>query len=167
MYLRKCNELFKRKSMSVFHSGPSKQGSPCPLRNRKVDFIILDFIIQWFLVAWQMISGPLPIVNNDKITGHSFNHETFMSLPVSSPTPSYWQIPPHRLASYRSPFPATADVVVIGSGITGTSVAKTLFEHAPSIKLVMLEARTLCSGATGRNGGHIKPGWSRIDGIDG
>jgi glycine/D-amino acid oxidase-like deaminating enzyme len=80
-----------------------------------------------------------------------------MSLPVSSPTESYWQSPPHPFASYRSAFPHSADVVVIGSGITGTSIAKTLFEHDPSLKIVILEARNLCSGATGRNGGHIKP----------
>ena len=82
-----------------------------------------------------------------------------MSLPVPSPTQSYWQTPPHRLASFRSPtFPSIADVVVIGSGITGSNVARTLFEHDGSLKIVILEARTLCSGATGRNGGHIKPG---------
>ena len=82
-----------------------------------------------------------------------------MSLPASSPTESYWQTPPHRLASYRSsPFPDVADVVIIGSGITGTSIARTLFEHNPSLTIALVEARKLCSGATGRNGGHIKPG---------
>lgn len=81
-----------------------------------------------------------------------------MPLPVASPTVSYWQSPPHRLASYCSEFPSAADVVIIGSGITGSSVARTLFEQSPSLKIVILEARQLCSGATGRNGGHIKPG---------
>jgi len=81
-----------------------------------------------------------------------------MSLPVPSPTVSYWQVPEHPLASYRSTFPARADVVVIGSGITGISVARTLFELDPSLRVVILEARKLSSGATGRNGGHIKPG---------
>src|SRR5579859_4159591 len=81
-----------------------------------------------------------------------------MPLPVGSPTESYWQTPRHPLASYRSDFPSAADVVIIGSGITGSSVARTLFEQSPSLKIVILEARLLCSGATGRNGGHIKPG---------
>ena len=81
-----------------------------------------------------------------------------MSLPLLSPTISYWQVPEHSLASYRSPFPTTADVVIIGSGITGISITRTLFEQDPSLKVVVLEARKLCSGATGRNGGHIKPG---------
>ena len=72
-----------------------------------------------------------------------------MSLPVSSPTESYWQTPPHRLASFRSPFPDEADVLVIGSGITGISIARTLFEQDPCLKIVLVEARKLCSGATG------------------
>jgi monoamine oxidase len=81
-----------------------------------------------------------------------------MSLPVPAPTVSYWQVPEHPLASYRSPFPESADVVIIGSGITGISIARTLVEHDASLNVVILEARKLCSGATGRNGGHIKPG---------
>lgn len=82
-----------------------------------------------------------------------------MSLPMPFPTQSYWQTPPHRLATYRSPFPDRADVVIIGSGITGSSVAKELFEQDPALKLVIVEGRTLCSGATGRNGGHCNPGF--------
>lgn len=62
--------------------------------------------------------------------------------------------------------PEEADVVVIGSGITGAAAVKTLCElsgdgisgnggkKAP--RIVVLEARQLCSGATARNGGHIK-----------
>ena len=80
-----------------------------------------------------------------------------MSLPVPSPSLSYWEIPPHRLASYRSPFPKTADVVIIGSGITGASVARALHEKDSSLHIVIVEARKLCSGASGRNGGHCKP----------
>ena len=48
------------------------------------------------------------------------------------------------------------DVVVIGSGITGCSVARHLLQGNDSIHVTVLEARTICSGATGRNGGHIK-----------
>lgn len=80
-------------------------------------------------------------------------------IPVDNPTHSYWQTAPHRLASYCSPFPDEVDVVIIGSGITGVSVARNLCENAPALRVAILEARTLCSGATGRNGGHIKPGF--------
>lgn len=51
--------------------------------------------------------------------------------------------------------PATTDIAVIGSGITGASVTKTLLEQHESCKVTVFEARTLCSGATGRNGGQL------------
>ncbi|CAK7238283.1 hypothetical protein SEUCBS140593_010509 [Sporothrix eucalyptigena] len=52
------------------------------------------------------------------------------------------------------------DVAIVGSGITGLSVAHTLFEEAEAgeraaLSVMMLEARDVCSGATGRNGGHL------------
>ena len=52
--------------------------------------------------------------------------------------------------------PAEADVVIIGSGITGCSVANALLSQNSTLRVVLLEARTITSGATGRNGGHIK-----------
>ncbi|KAL1724370.1 FAD dependent oxidoreductase-domain-containing protein [Schizophyllum commune] len=53
--------------------------------------------------------------------------------------------------------PSSADIVIIGSGITGTSVARTLLMSGRSLRVVMLDARDACDGATGRNGGHITP----------
>ncbi|KIJ08161.1 hypothetical protein PAXINDRAFT_89294 [Paxillus involutus ATCC 200175] len=82
-------------------------------------------------------------------------------LPVDNPSRSFWMYPPSPIAQHCATLPEYADFVVIGSGITGTSVAKAVLDHchaeghAP--KLVMLEARDACSGATGRNGGHISP----------
>ncbi|KAJ4182836.1 hypothetical protein NW755_010036 [Fusarium falciforme] len=73
------------------------------------------------------------------------------SLPVPAPTRSYWLDDP--------PFPKLCDiqdVVIIGSGITGAAVAKSLLELSGELRVVVCEARELCSGATGRNGGHIK-----------
>ncbi|KAK7452687.1 hypothetical protein VKT23_012088 [Stygiomarasmius scandens] len=54
--------------------------------------------------------------------------------------------------------PETADVVIIGSGISGAAVAyfSLTGPNAPE-KVVMLEAREACHGATGRNGGHCRP----------
>ncbi|KAK6442684.1 hypothetical protein LTR95_001097 [Oleoguttula sp. CCFEE 5521] len=78
-------------------------------------------------------------------------------LPHPAPTESYWQCPAHALASHQSPqLPTEASVVIIGSGITGTSVAYHLLQRSPDLKVVILEARTITSGATGRNGGHCK-----------
>ncbi|KAL1310462.1 hypothetical protein AAFC00_000756 [Neodothiora populina] len=77
-------------------------------------------------------------------------------LPVRFPTHAGWQAEPSRLAEVQSQtLPGLVDVVIVGSGITGASVAKTLLEGSASAQVAMLEARTLCSGATGRNGGQI------------
>ncbi|KAI8068269.1 FAD dependent oxidoreductase [Gongronella butleri] len=56
------------------------------------------------------------------------------------------------------PLPATADIVIIGGGITGLSTAYWLNKLNPEQKVVVVEARGLSSGATGRNGGIICPG---------
>jgi hypothetical protein len=86
---------------------------------------------------------------------------TEMSLtptPAKSPLEPFWRVP-HRLDGHRSTqeLPATADVVIIGGGFAGASIAHHLLlksdESArvqPSV--VILEAREACSGATGRNG---------------
>lgn len=78
--------------------------------------------------------------------------------PRPNPTTSYWHDPPSSLASHRSTndLPSSTDVVIIGSGITGTVVAHNLLKQPSPPSIVMLEARTACSGATGRNGGHTK-----------
>ena len=81
-----------------------------------------------------------------------------VGLPSPEPTISYWQTPPASIADHRttpSP-PAFVSTVVVGSGITGTSVAYRLLEAHPNRSIVLLEARTACSGASGRNGGHTK-----------
>lgn len=78
-------------------------------------------------------------------------------FPVENATLSFWQDPPHAFANRQSEhMPAEAEVVIIGSGITGISIALHLSRIDPSLKIVMLEARAAISGATGRNGGHIK-----------
>ncbi|KAJ7668313.1 FAD dependent oxidoreductase [Mycena rosella] len=85
-------------------------------------------------------------------------------IPVSDPSTPYWAIPAAPIAQHgsESKLPPYADVVIVGSGITGTAVARTLLDSsskdwAGDLKIVMLEARDACSGATARNGGHITP----------
>jgi hypothetical protein len=84
-----------------------------------------------------------------------------VSLPVARPTKSYWQDPPDSIANLRSSeLPATADVVIIGSGITGAAIAWGLLgseNNGQNDNIVMLEARQACSGATGRNGARHTP----------
>ncbi|CAO3626757.1 unnamed protein product [Cunninghamella blakesleeana] len=58
----------------------------------------------------------------------------------------------------KDPLPKKADIVIIGGGITGLSTAYWLTKLAPEKNIVVLEARSIASGATGRNGGIISPG---------
>ncbi|KAK4153214.1 FAD dependent oxidoreductase-domain-containing protein [Chaetomidium leptoderma] len=102
-------------------------------------------------------------------------------LPSRNPTESYWLTDPSpALLGHRgtADLPETADVVVVGSGITGAFAARFLLlgeggggdgaaavggggggggADAQKGGVVMLEAREACSGATGRNGGHCQP----------
>lgn len=79
-------------------------------------------------------------------------------LPWSNPTVSYWQDPPAHISNHRtSPeLPNEADVVIVGSGVTGSTIANECLSREPPPSVIMLESRTACSGATGRNGGHTK-----------
>ncbi|KAI0382212.1 FAD dependent oxidoreductase [Hypomontagnella monticulosa] len=80
-----------------------------------------------------------------------------VTLPRDNPTQSYWHFEPNEISDLRSTdsLPATAEVVIIGSGITGAAMAFNLLQGGAR-DVVMLEARQACSGATGRNGGHTK-----------
>src|SRR5689334_16741625 len=79
------------------------------------------------------------------------------STAMQEPTQSFWlDGVPGQDVGADAPLPQRADVVVIGGGITGTSAAYWLGAH--DIPAVVLEARGLSGGASGRNGGHISPG---------
>jgi NADPH-dependent 2,4-dienoyl-CoA reductase/sulfur reductase-like enzyme len=74
-------------------------------------------------------------------------------LPVDNPSQSYWhKEPSEKLLGHRTTadLPRSADVVIVGSGITGALAAHTLKEQRPELNVVMLEAREACWGATGR-----------------
>ena len=81
-----------------------------------------------------------------------------VDLPPQNPTSSYWQDPPSPLSAHRTTpsLPSTASIVIVGSGITGASLAYYILKQPNPPSVLMLEARTACSGATGRNGGHTK-----------
>jgi hypothetical protein len=60
--------------------------------------------------------------------------------------------------------PEAADVVIIGSGLSGAAIAYFLLTGPnPPARVALLEAREACDGATARNGGHCRPdcyrGW--------
>lgn len=84
-------------------------------------------------------------------------------LPIVDSTTSFWQqqSPYPELVNIRSDkLSDYADILIIGSGMSAASIAHTILRESQSIriprKVVILEGRTICSGATGRNGGHIK-----------
>ncbi|KAK5048691.1 hypothetical protein LTR84_005783 [Exophiala bonariae] len=78
-------------------------------------------------------------------------------LPVPNPTKSYWQTPGNeRLLNIQSlHLHEKRDVVILGSGITGCSVSHWLLKGSDSLTISLMDAREICSGATGRNGGRI------------
>ncbi|KAK5105869.1 hypothetical protein LTR62_001956 [Meristemomyces frigidus] len=94
-----------------------------------------------------------------------------MVLPKAEPTKSYWiEAAESPLRDYRSTeqLPHETDVVVIGSGYSGASAAYWLHKHtqhsAKQPQVTILEARGICSCATGRNGGQLRPhAYSRYD----
>jgi glycine/D-amino acid oxidase-like deaminating enzyme len=88
-------------------------------------------------------------------------------FPHPNPIKSYWQDPPSRIANLRTtpdlPTEETFDYVIIGSGISGAATAFKLLQRDPELSILMLEARTAASGASGRNGGHCKTGdWKYV-----
>ncbi len=79
-------------------------------------------------------------------------------LPRLNPTTSQWQDPPALISTHRTTYnlPTAVSALIVGSGITGATLAYTLLNQDSPSPVLMLEARTACSGATGRNGGHTK-----------
>ena len=75
-------------------------------------------------------------------------------LPVPNPTKSYWHRSPSEiLLGHRTTaeLPESADIVIVGSGLTGSFAAHFLKNgSARDESVVMLEAREACWGATGR-----------------
>jgi glycine/D-amino acid oxidase-like deaminating enzyme len=75
-----------------------------------------------------------------------------------------------ELPSY-DPLPAaagdlSADVVIIGGGLTGVSTAWHLSERFPARRIALLEAKTLANGASGRNGGQVLNGVAGVDPVE-
>lgn len=78
-------------------------------------------------------------------------------FPVENSTKPFWLTEPSKIGTLQSPWPTQyIDIAIIGSGMTAVSLANTLYSKQPNLEIAILEARDLCSGATGRNGGHVK-----------
>lgn len=69
--------------------------------------------------------------------------------------PSFWRSAVGDLDRHRTTpeLPVEADVVVVGAGYSSSSfITHFLDSNLTSPTIVVLEARQLCSGASGRNG---------------
>ncbi|EHK96560.1 putative Gamma-glutamylputrescine oxidoreductase [Glarea lozoyensis 74030] len=90
-------------------------------------------------------------------------------LPSKTSTTPFWRASLHALDNHRTTpsLPQTCDILIIGGGYAGIAAAYHLLASpeakakfasgAPKPNVVLLEARGACSGATGRNGGHLRP----------
>lgn len=77
-------------------------------------------------------------------------------LPVKEYSQPFWLSEPLSISNLQSTWIQEADVVIIGSGMTSVSLCLALYSACPELRIVVLEARGLCSGATGCNGGYCK-----------
>lgn len=69
-----------------------------------------------------------------------------------------WGQPPWQIEFQPQPpatFPARADFAVVGGGFTGLAAAAWLARLAPGATVVLLEARRIGAGASGRTGGVV------------
>ncbi|HET7787202.1 MAG TPA: FAD-dependent oxidoreductase [Myxococcales bacterium] len=79
---------------------------------------------------------------------------------TDSPAPRLrptWGAGPHPLQP-REPLPERADVVIVGGGIMGLSLAWNLAASGAR-RILVLERGYLCEGASGRNGGGVRATW--------
>jgi glycine/D-amino acid oxidase-like deaminating enzyme len=91
------------------------------------------------------------------------------TLPSEASTTPFWRTELHELDNHHTTtdLPSTCDILIIGGGYAGITAAYHLLASeeakakfssgAPKQNVVLLEARGACSGATGRNGGHLRP----------
>src|SRR6185295_1280449 len=53
-----------------------------------------------------------------------------------------------------------ADIVIVGAGIMGLSIAYNLARHHDVKNITIVDRSYLCGGASGRNGGGVRAQWS-------
>ena len=73
----------------------------------------------------------------------------------SSESHANWGLPPWKIdfAPPTRSAPAEADFAIVGGGFTGLAAAAWLRRLAPEKSVVVLEAGSICAGASGRTGG--------------
>ncbi|KAK8846880.1 hypothetical protein IAR55_005970 [Kwoniella newhampshirensis] len=108
--------------------------------------------------ALMTVAAAVPIVSATAATQQE------RLLPVPDRTESFWLSERDQVlqnARTTEDLPKNADVVIVGSGLTGAMTSYHLYNEAEKkgkkIRVVMIEADEFCGGATARNGGHCKP----------
>jgi glycine/D-amino acid oxidase-like deaminating enzyme len=80
-------------------------------------------------------------------------------LPHQTPTTALWQLPiAEDIGGIQSShLPEKVDYAIIGTGVAGCGVTRSILTNSRSgsTTVGVFEARGLCSGATGRNGGQL------------
>lgn len=95
------------------------------------------------------------IIDSDASSGSSSTATQI--LPVDNATVPYWRSILHKIDEHRSTeqLPQECDIAIIGAGFSGVATAyhlSKLYGSNETPSIIMLEARQVCSGATGRNG---------------
>lgn len=78
-------------------------------------------------------------------------------FPAENALSSYWLQTPYDLATFCSAekVPDQCDIAIIGTGLAGVATAYHILSDSnlrTKPNIVLLEARQVCTGATGRNG---------------
>ena len=82
--------------------------------------------------------------------------DTSKPFPTKTSTLPFWRTELSDIDELRTTenLPSECDILIIGAGFSGASVAYHLLKDGrePLPSVTILEARQVCSGATGRNG---------------
>jgi gamma-glutamylputrescine oxidase len=81
-----------------------------------------------------------------------------MTVPVPRDDFSFWVRTPDPLPSVGLDGDVRADVAIVGGGFAGLSAAYHLMRENPAAEIVLVEAHSVGSGASGRNTGILRPG---------
>ena len=75
--------------------------------------------------------------------------------PIGMGTVNYWHVVAPSRPSRASELPSAVDVAIVGGGFTGLWTALQLQRREPGLSVVVLEARAVGHGASGRNAGYL------------
>lgn len=105
-------------------------------------------------------NGPSIDTNDTRIyPGADAHVDSNGIFPVADSITPFWRTDLHPLDTHRSTpdMPSETDLLIIGAGYAGAATAYHYYTSNPSPgSVLILEARQACSGATARNGGHIR-----------